>query len=261
MVTRYSAWLNGIGLQDFDERVVITDIVESVPALEMNAIRNGAHDGQRVLRQYRASLEVTIRFSVEEYDTARRKDICSRIAVWAMGGGWLTISDRPDQRLRVVCTRPPVVASAQKWLDGFEAVFTAYAVPYWQDNTRQFLGLLCKSGVKLTDGIRPRGDAGKAYVEVDAQVTAGTMTAIDIRVGDTRFVLKGLSVTTGQTLRIFYDDLWNLCIEADGVSVYGSRTASSSDDLLAVTGKGNTVEVLTTGADVNVRIKPRGLYL
>lgn len=56
MVTRYSAWLNGVGLQDLDEKIVIFDISESSPNLEMNTLRNGAFDGQRVLRQYRSSL-------------------------------------------------------------------------------------------------------------------------------------------------------------------------------------------------------------
>ena len=47
MITRYNAWIDGVGLQDIDPEIYIMDIEESAPAVEVIAVgRAGRAQGR-----------------------------------------------------------------------------------------------------------------------------------------------------------------------------------------------------------------------
>lgn len=77
--------------------------------------------------------------------------------------------------------------------------------------------------------------------------------------------LADVGLAAGETLNIYYDERMNLRIEIaahGGIvrSAYGTRTPESSDDLLAVCGKENTISVSTDG-NVETTFEVRGRWL
>ncbi len=252
MMTRYSAWLDGVALHEIDPAIYIMDIEESTPQINTLTANRGTGDGMILLSRRRTGLQVNIRVMIHEYDTIKRKNIMQRIAAWALKGKYLTISDRPGQRLRVICTAPPVINSALKWTNTLNITFTAYAVPYWENEITTKATITGSSG---TAEMRVPGTAEKTPVEATVQNTgSGTLTQLTLTVGATKMAFAGLNVAAGASMHIYYDD--------DGVLrlPIGQRTAESSDELLAVCGENNALAV-TANTAVSVTFEARGRYV
>lgn len=252
MKTRYSVWMNNQGLQDLDERIYITDIKENDPKQRMITAEKPIGGGTRLLRVMRESLSVVVRFAVREYDTARRRDILTRIRAWAREG-YLSTSDRPGQRLYVVCEKIPTADSALKWTGEMEMTLTAYAVPWWEDETPT---RATYTGTNGTAALMCRGDEGGL---LDAEITtAGTVTSMSIKVNGRSFVFSGLSLAGGSRVTISHDKDGVLSIKAGSVSLLPKRTAASADELLLASG-GNTI-TFTANASCTAVFSARGRY-
>lgn len=241
MITRYEAWLDAIPLSGIDPAIYITDIQEKEPIMNVVTVARSAGDGLFTLRRSREALSVQIKFQVREYDTARRKDIAQKIAAWAKNGGMLAISDRPRQVLRVEMDAAPRVTSALKWTQELSLTLTAYAFPYWQEDTPEEL----QTGG--TASIMVQGDAPRAMV--DAVVNASAST-VSVSVGDQTITLADIS--TGP-LEIRHGDDGILRILSNGAPVLSKRTTNSADDLFALPGEENTFSVSGGTATFYVR--------
>lgn len=251
MMTRYSAWLDGVALHEIDPAVYIMDIEESVPGVNVLTAPHGMGDGQIVVSRRRQSLAVNIRVMVHEYDTARRKEIFMRIAAWAAKGKYLTISDRPGQRLRVMCNALPVAASALKWTNTLNVSFVAYEKPYWEDEHPTKLTL---SGASGSGYIRIGGTAENSPLEVVVKPLSSTLSSMTITAGNTKFTLSGMSAAAGKEMRIGYDDAGILIIPT------GMRTADSNDDLL-IHCSAETAVSFTASTPVQITYYARGRYV
>lgn len=252
MITRYSAWMDGAALHDIDPTIYVMDIAESAPTVNTLSAACGTGDGMRIISRRRQTIAVAVRVMVHEYDPAKRKAIFGKIAAWATGGKYLTIGDRPEQRLRVHCDTPPVTGSALRWTNTANITFTAYETPYWEDDTPTTQS---KTGANGSMTLSVPGNAGKTTVDVTMENTGtDTITDFAIAVNDTQFVFSGLSVAAGETLKIAYDDDGILQLPAQ------NRTPESSDDLLAVCGTNNAVSY-TANASVTVTVSARGRWL
>lgn len=255
MMTRYRAWIDGQGLQDVDPTVIITDIRESKPEESIITAGNAYRDGLRVLRRRREALSVTIRFMIREYDVLRRKSVLSRVLEWA-SDGWLTINDRPDQRLRVVVEDVPAVTSALKWTDELSITLTAYAMPYWQS---VYAANAHASGTEGSTYLRAEGDM-PCRLEVSAANTgSAALNALTIRAGNAYFAFEGLGLAPGKTLEISYDDEGMQTMTIGGVSVMGKRTAASADDLWLQAYQSNLI-TFTADQTASITFKARGLW-
>ena len=180
-----------------------------------------------------------------------------RAAAWAMGGRYLSIGDRPGQRLRVVCDTLPSVTSALRWTQDLIMVFTAYAMPYWEADTPIRASFTGTSG---TAAIRQAGTA-PCFLEADIANTSGaTLTSLSLTADGQKMAFSGLALGAGKTLKICYDENWILRAEVDGASVLAQRTADSADDLILQPGKATTVTIAASDA-VSVTLKARGLWL
>lgn len=253
MISRYRVWLNNQGLDDIDDTILITDIKEKEPKMRYQAQEKGGTDGMRLLRARRLSQSVAVRFAVREYDTARRRDVCSRIRAWARDG-YLTTSDRPDQRLWVVCEKLPTVTSALKWTDETEMTFTAYELPYWEDITPQKAAYTGRNG---TAALMARGDAKSV---LDAVITAGgAVNNLTIAVKGRSFAFAGLGLSKGGKLTISHDASGLLSIRAGNASALAKRTAESADELVILPQKANTI-TFTADADCTAVFTSRGRY-
>ena len=254
MNTRYACAIDGQGLQDIDPAVIITDIQEAAPKLRLTTAQSGLYDGLRLTGARRESLAVTVTFEVHEQDTARRKAVAQRACEWAREG-WLTISDRPGQRLRVVCDRPPVIPSALQWTDSLVIGFTAYALPYWQEAhpVSAFF-----SGQRGEATLAPAGTR-ESYLEAEITAESGPVNALTLAVGGRSFAFAGLGLARGQTLSIGYDDEHRLFMRVGGASVMSRRTAASADDLLLAPRTQNAIRIEADNP-IRATLKGRGLW-
>lgn len=254
-LTRYACAVDGLGLQDIDPTIHITDIQETAPKVRADTATNALYDGLRLTRLLRQSLSVSVTFEVHEYDAARRKAVAQRACDWARDG-WLTVSDRPGQRLRVVCDRLPVVPSALKWTDRLTIGFTAYDLPFWQEQypvTATFSG--DNGGVIIV----PTGNRA-CCLEAEITATGGTVDHLVLSVGGRSLAFSALGLTGGQTLSIGYDDERHLQYMRIGdASALSRRTPESADDLLLQAREHNAVAI-SANAPVRVTIRARGLW-
>lgn len=252
MITRYSAWLDGEGLQDIDPTIIILDIQEQIPQSQiLTAGWAAGRDGTRFIRETVQTASVTIRFQVREYDVTRRKVIASDVAAWALRGGYLTINDRPGQRLRVRCTTMPVVSSALKWTDTLSLTLTAYEWPFWEDEFASSASVSGKTSATLYLPVPGNG----RYAYLSGSLTFSGTTSIVITSGDTHFEVQNV---TGRLEWGYEDGL--LYIRSGSTSVMSHRTPESSDDLIVIPGQQNTMSIEATVA-VSGSVSTRGCYL
>ena len=257
MRTRYDVYMDNLPLSAVDPAIYVTDVQETQPAYDTTAMARARGDGARVTRRVRDSLQVRVYFAVRETDVGRRRDIIQRAAAWAMGGRYLSLGDRPGQRLRVVCDTLPSVTSALRWTQDLIMVFTAYAMPYWEADTPIRASFTGKSG---TATIRHAGTA-PCFLEAEISNTSGsTLTSLSLTADGQKMAFSGLALGTGKTMKIYYDENWILRAEVDGASVLNRRTADSADDLMLPPGKATTVTIAADKA-VSVTLKARGLWL
>lgn len=225
MITRYSAWMDGQGLQDIDGAIVITDIREVMPETRMVTAER-AFSGTCFLRSVRASLSVAIRFMIRERDTVRRREVLRRVRRWAHDG-YLSISDRPGERLYVTCERPAALSSALKWTDELEMTFTAFDVPFWEAETPSKTH---GSGMYIYLTLSVRGDVES---QLDAVIVAQSACAdMTIIVGGQAFYFFGLPLDANDTMTISHDVRGRLSIKKGDASLMTYRSGNSSDDIM-----------------------------
>ena len=254
MITRYSVWLNGQGLQDIDPCVYITDVQEDAPEESLTTV-SGMRNGTRLIHRIRESLSVTVTFMIREYDTARRKAVADRIRAWAQDG-WLSVSDRPGQQLYVTCDRLPAVSSSLKWTDRLQLTFTAYERPFWletQPVTAAF------SGNAGTVGIRPLGNMPCLLEGSISNASASVLNALTLRTGGAFFTFAPLNLAPGASLEISYDEKGLLHARIGDTPVLHLRTAASADDLWLQPRESNTVSIEADRA-VSAVIRARGVW-
>ena len=257
MRTRYDVYMDNLPLDAVDPAIYVTDVQETPVSYDATTLQRAKGDGLRVLRRLRDSKQVRVSFMVRETDVDRRRDMIQRAAAWAMGGRYLSLGDRPGQRLRVVCDTLPSVTSALRWTQDLIMVFTAYAMPYWEADTPIRASFTGKSG---TAAIRQAGTA-TCFLEADIANTSGaTLTSLSLTAGGQKMAFSGLALGAGKTLKIYYDENWILRAEVDGASVLAQRTEDSADDLILPPGRSTTVTIEASHA-VSVTLKARGLWL
>lgn len=256
--SRTRVWLNGAGLQDIDPSVIISDVAYQTPMISTQTVDHARYHGSRVTRQRMGNSTVTIGFEVREYSIQMRQNIVERITAWAMSGGVLTTDDRPGKRLHVVCTTPPAIMSTKGWTNRLTLSFAAFDNPFWEDVTPTTLIL---TGTTDSGQLYGPGSATDPFVEADVKPT-GSLTSLSLVAGNTAVTLYGISIPSGKTLSLYYDERMTLHIERmdTGASLISKRTASSADDLMIPRGKFSSLS-FTADVSSSVTFKARGLYL
>lgn len=238
MLLRFDATMNGQSISQIDPALTLRDIIELDADVDKQYAPRAIHPGTRISARVRRSTTVRLVYIVRERDVAARTAIINKLADWAGEGGWLTISTRPDMRLRVEADQSPRVDSALKWTQDLTLDLTAYSRPYWEDMF-PVQSVITEKGV-----IRPRGTYPIAYVQADITNTgSGALTTCEVTCGDTKITLNDLVVAPGEHVTISYDDDDILHITAGGFTALDKRTAASHDDLVAMTRVDNTISV------------------
>ena len=256
MRSRYLAALDGVELSSIAPEIIVTDITHNAPVREVRASDIAGRNGKLYTRTVTSSAGVTVSFEIHTPDVRRRAAIMEDVQRWAMPGGVLTTSDRPDRVLRVVCESLPTVGSAQKWTGTCSIGFVAYAVPFWEDETPRRV-IITGNGSK---NLFVPGFAAPAGVEARVTNTgSGTISSVTLTAGDTSMTFNGISLGAGQTMTIAHDARGLLTARIGGTSVLNKRTAASSDELEIDPGKNATLTAATNGT-ASTTFEVRGRY-
>ena len=240
MITRYSAWLDGLPLHEIDPTIYILDIQEDPAKMDISTATKAGGAGRFVVTRQRQTLSVTILFAIREQDVTRRKAIMQKVIAWAKGGKYLAINDRPDQRLRVEVDELPTVQSALRWTQDLSITFTAYAFPFWENTYHDSLTISDAASMSVA------GDADSAPVDVSITPSGNTVT---VKADRTTITLTDLS----GAVEITHGDDGLLRVMSGGESILSHRTPESSDDLTATPGRVNDFSIEGGTATFRVR--------
>lgn len=256
MRSRYLAALDGVELSAIAPEIIVTDITHNAPVREVRASDIAGRNGKLYTRTVTSSTVVTVSFEIHTPDVRRRAAIMEDVQRWAMPGGVLTTSDRPDRVLRVVCESLPTIGSAQKWTGVCSIGFVAYAVPFWEDEAPRRVTI---SGNGSKNLFVP-GFAAPASVEAKVTNTgSGAISSVTLTAGETSMTFAGLALGAGQTMKLSHDARGLLTARIGGASVLDKRTAASSDELELEPVKNATLTVTTNGT-ASTTFEVRGRY-
>lgn len=248
-------YLNGISLTDAHPSILLQHISEGAAELDVStADRTGAPGafvhGLRLKRR-----QITVEFAVRErLDFAKRAEAVSAAAAWAMGGGWLTLSSRPGQRIFVQPSQLPDVGRLREWTRDIALVLEAQWWPLWTDTIP-----VRKRAADVSDAAITLGVSGTWPTNLEAEIVPknGTLTTLTLTVdGAQPMTLAGLSVANDVPLTIRWDARHLLRIESGGTGLLSKRTGS---DLPLAPG----VRSIGFSADVacDVDLMARGCWL
>lgn len=253
MISRYEAVLNGQPLSAVSASILILDIAYPPASIDFSTYRGAKRHGNRVYREYVDHRDVVITFAIRAYSVQERQAICNAVQRWAKGGGILQTNDHEGQRLRCVLSAPPTIQSALKWTDPISMTFTAYSMPFWEDLVPTTLAL---SGTSGSGNLYVPGSVDGAFFEVDA-VPSGTLTTLNLVANGKTLSLTGISVASGATVQIAYDDDMIMSIKAGSTSLLNKR--SGADDLPLKSGESNSLS-FSSNVSCAVTFKGRGLW-
>ena len=179
MILAHRAALNGVQLDEIDERINIKGIEEGAGKETTGTVSAAGGAGQRVTNRHRDTLDITVKFSMttENADQAEeltdRSELLEKINTWAAGGGWLTINYKPNRRLYVECMQAPGAGDIYEWTSVYTITFRAYALPYWEEDTPV-------SGTSGTAGSGSVSLNVNGSEETDADITIRNMSGMTI---------------------------------------------------------------------------------
>lgn len=137
MILAHRAALNGVYMDELDERINIKSIEEGAGKESISAVATAGSAGQRITGRHRDTMDVTVKFSMligwEELE--ERESLLEKVKAWAVGGGYLTINYKNNRRLYVVCAQAPGAGDIYEWTNVYTITFRAYALPYWEEET------------------------------------------------------------------------------------------------------------------------------
>lgn len=259
MITYSKVWLNDEALHNIDSSILVQSITESEPEVNL-PLTTRMYGGSLAGAEARKSLEVSIDFVIVQRDPRVRSGIIQKIRAWASSEGLLALSTHPDQQLRVRCTQYPMEST--KWLDSLTVVFTAYAVPWWED-----------AYTNITEG-KTSGNSevelmasGTTRSPMDVTITndgSNTCNSVTITTRDGSFELRSLGLAPNEVLTIGHDTKGLMYIQiasASGVvrSAYDKRTKDSMDEIWMYP-SGNTVRI-ATDTQIKYQFTTRGRWI
>lgn len=255
MARRLDVWLNRASLREVDARIIIENIIDNAPEMDIEWGAYAGRAGQRIITRRRASREISVEFRIRElFDLAERQRILNAVCQWAQDG-WLQTNVQADKRIYVRATGWPGITTPRDYTETFTVTFAAADSPYWEDDYPTTASIT--SGTTGAATITNLGSEA-APADLTATVTTGTLTSLSVTVGASSISLTGLSVTAGNDVRITHDETGTISIKSGTTSLLDKRTAVSADDLICEPGQ-NAVG-FTANTAVSVLVITRGRY-
>lgn len=247
MILAHRVALDGIELDQVDERILVTSVREPEPRMTVTGTGRGG-DGQRITEFRRDWLEIQVGFKIRlrKRQMAERDEVKAAVMAWARNGGWLTTTQKPGKRLRVKLTGFPNFGDPWKWADEYTLVFRAAEMPYWED-----IDAVSVSFAGSQVGSLSAGGTAKTVCNAEWVNSSGaTVNGITITVGSSKMVFSSLGLPNGGTLVIDHTDDGILRIRKKVGNTYTSamesRTTGSSNELTAEPGAETRCSVTPT---------------
>ena len=228
--------LDGVELDSLDSRILVQGVEPAAGKDQVSAVSLWGGAGARVTNLHRDSLDIQVKFSINDDDPTERLEILERVNRWAAAGGWMTVNYKPDRRIRVIAALFPAEGDLISFGTVFTITFRAYGCPYWQQVNPSLIRVTGASGT------RDFGVPGVFDNVMDFffQNTSGsTVNALTVTCGGKSFVFTSLGLANGETLAIDHldtgrDFLLRIRIQAtNGTyrSAMDKRGALSANDL------------------------------
>lgn len=254
----YFVSLDGLRLNDLDPSIHIANVEEQTPARTVQTTLAG-RIGSRVLRDQVGSISVRVLFVILTDDLARRKAVCGKVAQWARNGRFLMLSDRPGQRLQVMCTALPSISSAQNWGQTLSLTFAAYTAPWWESELPTEIETDAAAEHQLS--LRFVGTQPEAWPDITITARAD-VDAVIISANEDSMVFTGLGMAAGDQLHIRHEDGLLVGYKLSGgvrIPCMSCRTAGSCDELALLACEDNSIH-LTADAPVTAVFSVRGRF-
>ena len=203
MVLSRRVSLNGAELDEIDPRIVITGIDEADGSETTDTTDTAVHDGMRVTRKKRNSLDVTVRFAMDipKKELQERSGLLEKVNRWAANGGTLRVNYKPDRRILVALQKAPGAGDLFRWTNDYAIGFRAYNVPYWVDESP----VAASSGVSSGESFRI-DVPGSAETVADFTVSnqsGALIKTVSLQIGSSAMQFSGDDLLpAGQTITI-----------------------------------------------------------
>ena len=254
----FDVTIGSVALSTLSDKIYIRDIIEEPYEEEIFKASKAYYAGQRVSKKVRRALSVRVVFVVRERNPQKRAEIFDSIASWAESDRTLYVNYRTITRVtesgftytegrrlsRVVVTEPPAINSANKWTKDVAITFTAFDVPYWEDESKYMYSFSANtldifSRYQYSGNIYNRGTAESPVTMRITNDSSSQLQSMNIRCGNSWFYFENLDIDPGAGLEIDYDSdsgiLQILERRSDGLlgaNKMPCRTAESQDDLM-----------------------------
>ncbi len=254
--------LDGVSLESVSPYVQVSDVIELLPSRTTNTRERLGAPGSIITRDHLNSRQVRVPFALLTSNATERTAALSNIAGWAMSGEYLTLRDRPGQRLKVICTSTPVTMSKRKWTEPCELTFTAFELPFWEDAEPQTAGISTMDNSVYNSIVYPRtGSVETTPLSLSVKPVRKTLTTFKVAVNGAEMAFSGLAVPAGNTLTISYPDGYLVAkyTDANGQEVHclANRTG---DEYLPVHTRTENAVVYETDVQSEITEITRGWY-
>lgn len=203
--------LNGVQLDELDERIVISAVEPGEGNENITSTESAAGYGSRITSGRRGTLDMTVRFKLlergrTEEGMAQRAALLEAVNAWARTGGIMTVNYKPNRRLHVTMERPATEGSSLwDYSKEYTLQFRAYAIPYWEEedaNTVTFGGNAASGNRSIT----LEGSA-KSTFDVELANTSGmTINSCTVRIGGNTMTFRSLGLGGSEALVIDHVD-------------------------------------------------------
>ena len=249
--------LDGVQLDELDERIVIRSIDPGVPKEALSVTDRMGGAGQRMTMQHWQALEIAVSFAIDVYkrDLETRKQIFDMVNAWALKKGWLTVNYIPGRRVYVDKVVVPGSGDLWDWTREYQIIFRAYGVPFWQDEEP----VTAEKKTVSTGSVQiaVNGTAESVLNIYFKNVSGKTIPDFSVSAGGCTLALTGVNIGVNETLAITHEGDGTLKAKCGTRNVYGLMTGS--DDLYVKPGV-NTVTV-NAGRAGNLTVENFGRYV
>lgn len=256
MILRHRAALNGVQLDSLDPRILVTGIAEVAPSMNTSTTPRWGM-GTQLAKNVPAYLDVQVKFAIriKKNDQPSRARIFGIVNAWAAPGGYLTVTHREGQRLRVACAGISQFDDPVNWTTEFTITFRAYEAPYWED-ARAWSEMAY--GSNITKRVIVRGDMPTVADFYILNTGTGNITTLTITANDQTMSFSSLALPASHTLAIAHGENGFLSIMDGSTSKMSARSLASVDEIVLRPGANDIT--LTANRAMSIDIRHRGRW-
>lgn len=229
--------LNGVQLDEVDNRIIIKGIEEAAGKEVISAVSPAFGCGQRVTNRRRDTLDLTVKFSLNLRTTElqERSEVFEAVNKWAVNGGYLTINYKPNRRLYVVCAQCPGAGDQYARTTVYTITFRAYSIPYWEEETPRTAATGTSTNTSCSLEV---GGSAETVADITLYNRSGmSINNVTINAAGNVMTFESLGMGANETLTISHTADGLVRIRVGSRSAMAKRTASSANDLRVMPGQ------------------------